>query len=114
MRTAPQVSTEKAEPAARADQDGTGEVRGGSQGYASVARAESGSDESCARKSDWGHHSLFLAVYLQLSATDKDKADVMVDLLRSKKLPGLAAMVPENPKLYRVWLDRWRSPRSPT
>jgi cell division septation protein DedD len=39
---------------------------------------------------------------LQLSATEKDKADVMVDLLHSKKLPGLAAAIPERPGLYRV------------
>lgn len=41
-------------------------------------------------------------VYLQLSATDKDKADVMVDLLRRKSFPGMAAAVAERPGLYRV------------
>jgi len=41
-------------------------------------------------------------IYLQLSATDKDKADVMVDLLRRKNLPGTAAAITEKPGLYRV------------
>jgi len=41
-------------------------------------------------------------IYLQLSATDKDKADVMVDLLRRKNLPGIAASISERPGLYRV------------
>jgi cytoskeletal protein RodZ len=41
-------------------------------------------------------------VYLQISATDKDKADVMVDMLRSKNLPGMASPVAERPGLYRV------------
>jgi cell division septation protein DedD len=39
---------------------------------------------------------------LQLSATDKDKADVMVDLLRAKKFSSMTAAVPERPGLYRV------------
>jgi cell division septation protein DedD len=41
-------------------------------------------------------------IYLQLSATDQDKAGIMADLLRSKNLPGFAAPIPERPGLYRV------------
>jgi hypothetical protein len=41
-------------------------------------------------------------IYLQLSATDKDKADTMVDLLRSRSLPGMAAPIPDKPGLFRV------------
>ena len=41
-------------------------------------------------------------IYLQLSATDKDKADVMVDLLRRKNLPGTAAAIADKPGLYRA------------
>jgi hypothetical protein len=41
-------------------------------------------------------------IYLQLSATEKDKADVMVDLLRRRNLPGFAAAIPDRPGLYRV------------
>ena len=41
-------------------------------------------------------------IYLQISATDKDKADTMVDLLRSRNLPGMAAAIPERPGLFRV------------
>lgn len=41
-------------------------------------------------------------VYLQLSATDKVKAETMVDLLRSRNLPGIAAAITERPGLYRV------------
>lgn len=40
--------------------------------------------------------------YLQLSATDKDKAEVMVDLLRRKNFAALAAPVAEKPGLFRV------------
>ena len=41
-------------------------------------------------------------IYLQLSATEKPKADAMVDLLRRKNLPGTAAPIAEKPGLYRV------------
>ncbi len=41
-------------------------------------------------------------VYLQLSATDKVKAETMVDLLRSRSLPGMAAPITDRPGLYRV------------
>jgi hypothetical protein len=41
-------------------------------------------------------------VYLQLSATDKDKADLMVEQLRGKKFAGIAAPVADRPGLFRV------------
>jgi outer membrane biosynthesis protein TonB len=41
-------------------------------------------------------------VYLQLSATDKVKAETMVDLLRGRSLPGMAAPIADRPGLYRV------------
>ncbi len=41
-------------------------------------------------------------IYLQLSATEKPKADAMVDLLRRKNLPGTAAAIADKPGLYRV------------
>lgn len=41
-------------------------------------------------------------IYLQLSATDKVKAETMVDLLRSRSLPGMAAPITDRPGLYRV------------
>lgn len=41
-------------------------------------------------------------VYLQLSATDKDRAEMMVDLIRSKNLPAIAAGIADRPNLYRV------------
>lgn len=41
-------------------------------------------------------------VYLQLSATDKDRAETMVDLIRSKSMPAIAAAISERPNLYRV------------
>jgi outer membrane biosynthesis protein TonB len=41
-------------------------------------------------------------IYLQLSATEKDKADAMVDLLRRSNLPGFAAAIPDRPGLFRV------------
>ena len=42
------------------------------------------------------------ATYLQLAATDKDKADIMVDMLRKKKFPSMAAEIPEKAGLFRV------------
>jgi cell division septation protein DedD len=41
-------------------------------------------------------------IYLQLSATDKDKAETMVDLIRSKSMPAIAAAIADRPNLYRV------------
>jgi hypothetical protein len=41
-------------------------------------------------------------IYLQLSATEKVKAEVMVDLLRRSNLPGFAAAIPDRPGLFRV------------
>ncbi len=41
-------------------------------------------------------------VYLQLSATERDKADAMVDLLKRRNLPGFAAAIPDRPGLFRV------------
>jgi outer membrane biosynthesis protein TonB len=41
-------------------------------------------------------------VYLQLSATDRAKADVIVDLLRKASLPGFASPVKEKAGIYRV------------
>jgi cell division septation protein DedD len=40
--------------------------------------------------------------YLQLSATSKDKAEVMADLIRRANLPGIAAAIPDRPDIYRV------------
>ena len=41
-------------------------------------------------------------VYLQLSATDRDSAEGMADLLRGKSFTAIAAQIPERPELYRV------------
>lgn len=40
--------------------------------------------------------------YLQLSAIDHDKADIMVELLRKKNFSALAAEIPEKPGIFRV------------
>jgi cell division septation protein DedD len=40
--------------------------------------------------------------YLQLSAIDHDKADIMVELLRKKSFPAMAAEIPEKPGVFRV------------
>src|SRR5579864_2970673 len=42
------------------------------------------------------------AMYLQLAATTKADADVMVDVLRSKGFKALAAQIPEKKEMYRV------------
>ena len=100
IRTAPQVSTEKAEPAKPAP------IKTAPVKSVEVAKATppppATKAAAPAAKASGGSQPIPGRVYLQLSATDKDKADVMVDLLRSKKLPGIAAMIPENPRMYRV------------
>jgi hypothetical protein len=40
--------------------------------------------------------------YLQLVATAKAEADVMVDVLHQKKFKAIAVQIPEKPELYRV------------
>jgi hypothetical protein len=40
--------------------------------------------------------------YLQLSAIDHDKADIMVELLRKKNFQAMAAEIPEKPGVFRV------------
>ncbi len=40
--------------------------------------------------------------YLQLSAIDHDKAEIMVELLRKKNFPAMAAEIPEKPGVFRV------------
>lgn len=40
--------------------------------------------------------------YLQLAATTKREADIMVDVLRQKKFGAVTAQVPEKPDLFRV------------
>ncbi len=55
------------------------------------ARAASNSDEPAAGRS-----------YLQLAATSKREADVMVDVLRQKGFKALAAEIQDKPGTYRV------------
>lgn len=40
--------------------------------------------------------------YLQLSAIDHDKAEIMVELLRKRKFSAIAAEIPEKPGVFRV------------
>jgi cell division septation protein DedD len=40
--------------------------------------------------------------YLQLSAIDHDKAEIMVELLRKKNFAAIAAEIPEKPGVFRV------------
>jgi cell division septation protein DedD len=40
--------------------------------------------------------------YLQLAATSKREADIMVDVLREKKFKALSAEIPEKPGTFRV------------
>ena len=40
--------------------------------------------------------------YLQLSAIDHDKAELMVEMLRKKNFPAIAAEIPEKPGVFRV------------
>ena len=40
--------------------------------------------------------------YLQLSAIDHDKAEIMVELLRKKNFPAIAAEIPEKQGVFRV------------
>lgn len=49
-----------------------------------------------------GSQPLAGRIYLQLSATSRDQADAMVDLLRARNFTAMAAQIPENPQLFRV------------
>jgi cell division septation protein DedD len=40
--------------------------------------------------------------YLQLSAIERDKAEIMVELLRKKSFAAIAAEIPEKPGVFRV------------
>ena len=40
--------------------------------------------------------------YLQLSAIDHDKAEIMIELLRKKNFSAIAAEIPEKPGVFRV------------
>jgi hypothetical protein len=40
--------------------------------------------------------------YLQLSAIERDKAEIMVELLRKKSFRAIAAEIPEKPGVFRV------------
>lgn len=40
--------------------------------------------------------------YLQLSAIDHDKAEIMIELLHKKNFPAIAAEIPEKPGVFRV------------
>jgi len=40
--------------------------------------------------------------YLQLSAIDHDKAELMVEMLHKKNFPAIAAEIPEKPGVFRV------------
>ena len=40
--------------------------------------------------------------YLQLSAIDHDKAEIMVEMLRKKSFSAIAAEIPEKPGVFRV------------
>ena len=40
--------------------------------------------------------------YLQLSAIERDKAEIMVELLRKKSFTAIAAEIPEKPGVFRV------------
>ncbi|MEO5925279.1 MAG: SPOR domain-containing protein [Bryobacteraceae bacterium] len=96
VRTAPQVSTEKAEPVKASP------VKDAPVKTAPVKAPPPPTKTAPVTKVASGSQPAPGKVYLQISATDKDKAEVMVDLLRSKKLPGMAAAIAERPGLYRV------------
>lgn len=89
VRTAPQVAVDSAPAAAKAEPPAP---------KAPPAKPVT----AAAKQPPASSQPISGRIYLQLSATDKDKADVMVDLLRRKNLPGTAAAVPERPGLYRV------------
>ena len=40
--------------------------------------------------------------YLQLSAIDHDKAEIMIELLHKKNFSAIAAEIPEKPGVFRV------------
>ena len=86
-RTAPQVSADAPPAATKA---------------APSPKAPAKAAPVAAKSAPAGSQPIPGRVYLQLSATDKDKAEVMANLLRAKSFPGFAAAIPERPELHRV------------
>jgi hypothetical protein len=105
VRTAPQVSTEKAEPPKPAPVK-TAPAKPVEAKTAKAppppTKAAPAPTKTAPVKQVASGQPIPGKTYLQLSATEKDKAEVMVDLLHSKKLPGMAAAIAERPGLYRV------------
>jgi cell division septation protein DedD len=66
------------------------------------AKAETKAKREAEKPAASGSEPVVGASYLQLAATDKDKADIMVDMLRKKKFPSMAAEIPEKAGLFRV------------
>jgi cytoskeletal protein RodZ len=66
------------------------------------AKKEPARAETRAKRETAASEPVVGATYLQLAATDKDKADIMVDMLRKKKFPSMAAEIPEKAGLFRV------------
>ena len=58
--------------------------------------------KTAAKQAPLGSQPIPGRVYLQLSATDRDSAEGMADLLRGKSFSAIAAQIPERPELYRV------------
>ena len=65
-------------------------------------KAEKSLTSAAPKQAPLGSQPIPGRVYLQLSATERDSAEGMADLLRGKRFPAIAAQVPERPALYRV------------
>jgi len=99
-RTAPQAAEKAPEPT---KQVAKAETKAKASPEKSTAKSEPAATKQVAAKQGPATGQPIAGrTYLQLSATDKDKAEVMVDLLRRKNFAGIAAPVAERPGLFRV------------
>jgi type IV secretory pathway VirB10-like protein len=95
-KTAPQASTPAPEPAKQQAKEQVKEAAKATPPPAAKQVA------ATAKQAPASSQPVAGRIYLQLSATDKDKAEAMVDLLRGKKFSAIAAPVAEKPGLFRV------------
>jgi cell division septation protein DedD len=96
VTTAPQQPAETPKPAAPKSEPSKAEP-------AKAAKADKGkSPERKEAPPPPASFSTPSGTYLQLAATTKREADIMVDVLRQKKFSATTAQVPEKPDLFRV------------
>lgn len=67
-----------------------------------AAKSEKSAERKAAETPRQASPGTLSGTYLQLAATTKREADIMVDVLRQKKFSAVTAAIPEKPDLFRV------------